>query len=104
MMNEYEIVFTKKLYNKIKDRVYGHVYCGVKDNTLRIDITTRDDLGFTMWVDDFANRILSGLTTDYVLYEFLRKYRAYLVSEITCDYFKKAQALRLGFFFLYFRR
>ena len=84
MMNEYEIVFTKKLYNKIKDRVYGHVYCGVKDNTLRIDITTRDD--------DFANRILSGLTTDYVLYEFLRRYRAYLVSEITCDYFKKAQA------------
>lgn len=48
MMNEYEIVFTKKLYNKIKDRVYGHVYCRVKDNTLRIDITTRDDLGFTM--------------------------------------------------------
>lgn len=48
MMNEYEIVFTKNLYNKIKDRVYGHVYCGVKDNTLRIDITTRDDLGFTM--------------------------------------------------------
>lgn len=48
MMNEYEIVFTKKLYNKIKDRIYGHVYCGVKDNTLRIDITTRDDLGFTM--------------------------------------------------------
>lgn len=92
MMNEYEIVFTKNLYNKIKDRVYDHVYCGVKDNTLRIDITTRDDLGFTMWVDDFANRILSGLTTDYVLYEFLRKYRAYLVSEITCDYFKKAQA------------
>lgn len=80
MMNEYEIVFTRKLYNKIKDRVYGHVYCGV------------DDLGFTMWVDDFANRILSGLTTDYVLYEFLRRYRAYLVSEITCDYFKKAQA------------
>lgn len=34
MMNEYEIVFTKNLYNKIKDRVYGHVYCGVKDNTL----------------------------------------------------------------------
>jgi len=100
-MNEYEIVFTKKLYNKIKDRIYGHVYCGVKDNTLRIDITTRDDLGFTMWVDDlgftmwvddFANRILGGLTTDYVLYEFLRRYRAYLVSEITCDYFKKAQA------------
>lgn len=70
-MNEYEIVFTKKLYNKIKDRIYGHVYCGV---------------------DDFANRILGGLTTDYVLYEFLRRYRAYLVSEITCDYFKKAQA------------
>lgn len=37
MMNEYEIVFTKNLYNKIKDRVYGHVYCGVKDNTLRIE-------------------------------------------------------------------
>ena len=34
MMNEYEIVFTKKLYNKIKDRVYGHVYCGL--TTLQI--------------------------------------------------------------------
>lgn len=55
-------------------------------------VKQRDDLGFTMWVDDFANRILGGLTTDYVLYEFLRRYRAYLVSEITCDYFKKAQA------------
>lgn len=91
-MNEYETLFTKKLYNKIKDRVYGHVYCGVKDNTLRIDITTRDDLGFTMWVDDFANRMFSGLTTGYVAYEFLRRYKAYLVSETMHDYFKRAQA------------
>ena len=93
-MTEYEQVFAKSVCNKLRRKIIGSIYCGIKDDVLRIHITRElgdlKDIRFSIYINDFAVRMSNGLTTDYIVYETLRKYRAYVNTEIMKLYFKEA--------------
>lgn len=80
-MMDYEYLFAMTLHQKLRERVKGSVFCVVnQNNILVVQIKSRGDWKFTMEYDNFAERFLNGLTTDYAMYEILSKYKNFITN------------------------
>ena len=72
---EYEYLFTKSLFEKLKDRIKAKVFCKVYDNVLAIEINTREGVQYRKYIPDFAAEIGNGLNADMVSDDVVREYK-----------------------------
>ena len=84
---ELDIIFSRELHKKLKERIKGNIFCNVIEDTLYVRIYI-DGLYFKTSFDNFATRVCYGLSTDYVLYEVIEKYERFLINRVRKYYFK----------------
>lgn len=74
---EYEYLFSKSLHEKLKEKIKGKIFCKVIDNTLVVNIETREGISHGMFIDDFAERLRSGLLHhEWIADMLVKEYRA----------------------------
>ena len=78
-MADYELLIKELVYEKLKEKVRGKVSCWVKDDALHMKVTMIDTK-YEMEVDDLAERMLRGFNADWIVYEFCKKYRNYVLG------------------------
>lgn len=88
---EYE--FCLVLHKKLKEKIKGKIFTKVFDDKLIIRIDM-DDQWFETSYEDFTRRVIFGLSTDYVVYEVVNKYRKFLINRMERYYFKQEEELR----------
>lgn len=79
-MRDYEELFAKNLQQKLKDKVHGKVFVNVKNNELYVHIQCWSDIDCETRTDKFAERIMNGMTTDYLCYEILEQYKRFILN------------------------
>lgn len=77
---EYEWLFTTSLHMKLKERLVGKVFTRVYNDELYVEINTYGNLTFVMYIDDFANKVQEGWTTDEAVEEIVKKYKRYIIN------------------------
>ena len=78
---ELDVIFSRELHKKLKEKIKGKVFCRVFDDELYIRIDM-DDLYFETSYDNFATRVCYGL------YEVIQKYEKFLMNRVRKYYFK----------------
>lgn len=80
-MMDYEYLFAMTLHQKLRERVYGKIFCEVnRDNVLVVEIKSRGDWIFNMEFDNFSERFINGFTTEYAMYEVVNKYKKFITN------------------------
>ena len=77
MLKDYEWEFCVALHKKLKEKVKGKIFTTVKEDKLLVDITM-GKVEFQMGFDNFAQRLSEGFTTDNVVVEVTKAYKAYI--------------------------
>lgn len=73
---EYEFLFTKSLHEKLKERIKGHIFCKVIDDTLVVNIDTREGVDYGLCISDFANRIrLKEISQETLIDDIVKNYK-----------------------------
>ena len=81
MMRDYEFIFAKQLQMKLWNEVHASVKTWVVDDELHIGIRNEEhNIEFEYLMLDFAERLLHGLSTDYVVYEVKKRYKAFVLE------------------------
>lgn len=81
-MLDYGYVFGKTLHEKLKERINGSIFVKVtQDDGLYIRIETIGDLTYKYYLDNIADKIHHGLTTDYVAYEVINDFKRFIFSK-----------------------
>lgn len=78
-MTEYESIVKELVYKKLREKVRGKVSCWIKDDTLHMKVTMIDTK-YEVVVEDLANRVVLGLNTDLLVYDFCKGYRNYVLG------------------------
>ena len=78
---ELDVIFSRELHKKLKEKIKGKVFCKVFDDELYIRIDM-DDLYFETSYDNFVTRVCYGL------YEVIEKYERFLINRVRKYYFK----------------
>ena len=78
-MTEYESIVKELVYKKLREKVRGKVSCWIKDDTLHMKVTMIDTR-YEVVVEDLANRVVLGLNTDLLVYDFCKGYRNYVLG------------------------
>ena len=84
---ELDVIFSRELHKKLKERIKGKIFCEVIEDTLYVRIYM-DNLYFETSFDNFTLRVFYGLSTDYVLNEVIEKYEKFLMNRVRKYYFK----------------
>ena len=79
-MVNYEKIFALELKRKLVEKIKGKIWVSVKNDELHIDIKNGDDVRYETYLDDFANQVLHGLSTDYVAYGVIKRYRKFILD------------------------
>ena len=91
MMREYEKLFSDALWKKLKCKIIGKIFVKVTRNDELLVVITREDeleeLEFKTFVPDFSDKLVNGLTTDYVAYEVIKEYRKFIMERMNERYF-----------------
>ena len=81
-MKDYEYLFTRTLHQKLKEKIIGKIFVTVNhDDELRVEIESFGDFTFRTKLDNFSDRILNGLTTDYVAYDIVKQYKSFIAKK-----------------------
>lgn len=82
-MADYEYIFSTSLHGKLKEKIYGRIFVKVTyDDKLFINIIReREDINFTMYINDFSAKILNGYTSEYAVYEVLKAYKKFILKK-----------------------
>lgn len=85
-MRDYEYLFATSLQQKLKEKIVGKVFVKVNPNDeLYIKVERREEgVMYEEVLDDFSQKFINGLSTDYTAYEVLRRYKLSLMKR----YFK----------------
>lgn len=78
MMMDYEYTFSRILHSKIKEKVNARCYVTVIDDAVMVKIENEDGLIYRTYIDNFADKLLHGYSSDYAAYEVLREYRKFI--------------------------
>ena len=88
MMKEHEQYFAMTLQQKLKKRVIGRVFVKITYNDeILVVIRYSDDEEFKIFIPNFTDKLINGLSTDYVAYEVLNEYRKCLIERMNSRYF-----------------
>lgn len=79
-MLNYEYEFVTALRSKLKEKLLGKIFCKVINNELYVEINNFG-LEFKMHIDDFANKVLNGYSTDYAMYEIITTYKKFVLHK-----------------------
>lgn len=77
-MKDYEKMFSEKLQQALKDRVHGKVFVSIKNDGIYVHIKCWNDIDYEVYMPGFAERFVNGLNSEYVCYEVLKHYRAFV--------------------------
>ena len=77
MLKDYEWEFCLALHKKLKEKVKGKIFTTVKEDKLIVEVTM-GKVEFQMGFDNFAQRLSEGYTTDLVVVDVTKAYRAYI--------------------------
>lgn len=79
-MQELNRVFSLALREKLIEKVVGKVSVRIQNDSISVWIDCYTDIRFRYRIDNFADKIYNGYTTDYATYEVLQAYKKYLFS------------------------
>ena len=81
-MRDYEYLFAKTLHQKLKEKIIGRIFVKVNNNDeLYVEIESFGDFTFRTSIDNFSDRILNGLSTDYVVYDIVKQYKSFVMKK-----------------------
>lgn len=80
-MADYEYLFSVALHTKLKSKIKGKVWVKVFKNTLVVRINHMDDVNYEYILNNFSDRVLNGLGSDYIVYEVLQDYKQFVMSQ-----------------------
>ena len=69
-MSDFEKLFTLTLHGKLKDRITGKIFVKViQGDILFVRIISYGDTKYEYRLENFSERILNGMSTEYVAYD-----------------------------------
>lgn len=80
----YEKIFVINLGKKLAEQIYGKIEVSIVYDQLHVHIQCWNDMDCVIKLDNFAERIVNGWSTDYAAYEVLERYRKIVMKR----YFK----------------
>lgn len=83
-MCDFEYLFSTELHRKLKEKIIGGIWVKVYHNELHVKITGHDGIEYEFVRENFNKRILNGYSSDYVVYEIVKEYKAFILD----NYFK----------------
>ena len=84
-MKDYEYLFAMNLHARLKEMIEGKVFVKVKGNDkLYVKIESFGDLRYEVELPDFSEKVMNGLTSEYIVYEIVKRYKCFILER----YFK----------------
>ncbi len=80
-MADYEYIFSTLLHKKLKEKIVGHIYVAVRNDILTTEIDTIGGIKIDISINDFANKLVNGYSTDYAAYEIAKEYKKKILSK-----------------------
>ena len=81
-MKDYEKLFTTNLHSKLKKHIIGKIFVKIRSNDeIYIKIESIGNLKFEMVVPNFSERMMNGMTSEFVAYEVVNSYRNYILGK-----------------------
>ena len=74
-MADYEYIFSTLLHKKLKEKIVGRIYVAVRNDILITEIDTIGGIKIDISINDFANKLVNGYSTDYAAYEIAKEYK-----------------------------
>ena len=81
MMPDYGYVFAINLQRNLKNRIKGKIYVTVLNEDVLMVKVENDGVDIRVYIEDFADRIQHGWSSDYAVYEVLREYRKAIMDK-----------------------
>ena len=81
-MNKYEQLFTEDVWNRLKKRLKGKIFAGIRNDVMKVSVKC-DEFYFEKIEEDMAKKIVTGeiKSSDFV-YEFETEYKKYIQEQI----------------------
>ena len=82
-MTDYGYLFTTSLHTKLKEKITGKIFVIVtkEEDALFVRIESYGDITYKYYLDNFSDRILNGLSSDYVAYEVVKDFKGFILSK-----------------------
>lgn len=92
-MADYEYIFSTLLHKKLKEKIVGHIYVAVRNDILITEIDTIGGIKIDISINDFANKLVNGYSTDYAAYEIAKEYKKKRYCQSISNKIKKGKFL-----------
>ena len=80
-MADYEYIFSTLLHKKLKEKIVWRIYVAVRNDILITEIDTIGGIKIDISINDFANKLVNGYSTDYAAYEIAKEYKKKILSK-----------------------
>ena len=64
-----------------QEKIVGHIYVAVRNDILITEIDTIGGIKIDISINDFANKLVNGYSTDYAAYEIAKEYKKKILSK-----------------------
>lgn len=87
-VRECEQLFSMAVQQKLKRKIVAKIFVTVRWNDeLLVIIEREDELKFRLSIGNFSEKLINGLTSDYMAYEIFKQYREFLIERMENKYF-----------------
>lgn len=90
-VRECEQLFSMAVQQKLKRKIIAKIFVKVTRNDELLVVINRqdndDELEFKLFISNFSEKCLNGLTSDFVVYEVMRGYKQFLIGMMEEKYF-----------------
>lgn len=90
-VRECEQLFSMAVQQKLKRKIIAKIFVKVTLNDELLVVIRREDdneeLEFKLFISNFSEKCLNGLTSDYVVYDVMSKYKQFLMGLMEEKYF-----------------
>jgi hypothetical protein len=82
-MTDYGYLFATSLHTKLKEKITGKIFviATKEEDALFVKIESYGDITYKYYLDNFSDRILNGLSSDYVAYEVVKDFKGFILSK-----------------------
>lgn len=80
-MADVEYLFSCAIHEKLKAKIKGKIWVKIFKNELHIRITGIDNSIYVYVLENINEKIVNGLSSDYVLYTVISKYRKFVTEK-----------------------
>ena len=90
-VRECEQLFSMAVQQKLKRKIIAKIFVKVTRNDELLVVIRRqdgdDEIEFKLFISNFSEKCLDGLTSDFVVYEVMRGYKQFLIGMMEEKYF-----------------